>query len=246
MNRKRLAQVLAISISAVFVAACAHTVVRPETRMQDFGLPRPQVIVVYDFAVTEAEVTGHPGSMNNETSASSEGKQEKIGRQAANTLAEELVRRLRELGFDAERRPRGTPIGSDQLLIDGMFLDVDKGNQLERLVIGFGMGASRVDADVQVYYGMEREKLLDFRTHADSGKLPGAAATMGAGAVVAGGITAGMAAASAAEGTVKEYKSEVERMAKHSADKAVAYLSEFFAEQGWIRSGQIKKPKVNG
>jgi hypothetical protein len=61
-------------------------------------------------------------------------------------------------------------------------------------VIGFGAGASRVDTEAHVYYGPGRRKLLDFGTHADSGKMPGAAATMGAGDVVEGGVTTGMAA----------------------------------------------------
>jgi hypothetical protein len=76
---------------------------------------------------------------------------------------------------------------------------------------------------------------------ADSGKMPGAAATMGAGTAVQGDVTAGMAASSAVGGAVKEHHSEVERMAGHSADQAVAYLSEFFAKQGWIRPDQVKK-----
>ncbi len=246
MSKKYLAQILAITLTAVCVGACARTVVRPETEIRNFGLPRPERIVVYDFAITEAELTESLGSITDETSGTSEGKRKhEMGRQAANALAEELLRELRDFGFAVERRPRSTSIGSHQLLIDGMFLDVDKGNQLERLVIGFGVGASKVDTQVHVYYGRGRRKLLVFRTHADSGKMPGAAATMGAGAVVEGGVTAGMAAASAAEGTVKEYQSEVERMAAHSADQAVAYLSEFFAKQDWIRSDQIKKPTLN-
>ncbi len=121
---------------------------------------------------------------------------------------------------------------------------MDEGNRLGRIVIGFGAGASKLDTEVGVYYEARRRKVLDFKTHADSGKLPGAAATMGAGAAVAGGITAGGLAASAAAGTVKEYHSEIERMAGHSADQAVAYLSEFFAKQGWIRPDQVKRPKL--
>jgi uncharacterized Fe-S cluster protein YjdI len=34
-------------------------------------------------------------------------------------------------------------------------------------------------------------------------------------------------------------------MAAHSADQAVAYLSEFFAKQVWIRPDQVKKAKVH-
>ncbi len=249
MRRRDLAQLLAVMLMiAVCVGACARTVVRPETEMQSFGVPRPQEILVCDFASTEAEAAENQVAVkktDHETSSTSEGEQDKeLARRAANTLAEELVRGLRDLGFAVERKPRGAPIGRHQLLIDGEFLDVDKGSRLERLVIGFGVGASKVDTDVHVYYGTHRRKLLDFKTHADSGKMPGAAATMGAGAAVGVGVTAATVAASAAEGALKEYQSEIDRMSRHSADQAVAYLSEFFAKQGWIRSDQVKKPKV--
>jgi hypothetical protein len=247
MSKRNLSQIFAIILSAVCVGACARTVVSPETEMLNFGLPRPQQILVYDFAVTEAEATDHgPAKITaNETNGTPQGEHEiEIGRQVAKALAEELVRGLRDLGFAAERKPRGTPIARRQLLIDGEFLDVDEGNRLERLVIGFGMGASRVDTEAHVYYGARRRKLLDFKTHADSGKMPGAAATVGAGVIVGGGVTAGMAATSVGAGTVKEYHSAVERMASHSADQAAAYLSEFFAKQGWIRPDQIKSPTL--
>ncbi len=248
MSREKLAQILAISLIALCVGACARTVVQPESKMQSFGLPRPQEILVCDFAVNEAEATENQRPIkktDNETSRTSEGERaSEIDRQVTKALAEELVRGLRDLGFVVERRPRGTPIRRHQLLIDGEFLDVDKGNRLERLVIGFGAGASKVDAEVHVYYGVSRRKVLDFRTHADSGKMPGAAATIGAGAAVGVGITAATVAASAAEGAVKEYQSELMRMGRHSADQAVAYLSEFFAKQGWIRPDQVKNPRL--
>jgi hypothetical protein len=246
MSKRYLGQILAITLSIACVSACARTFVRPETKMRDFGLSRPHQIVVYDFAVTEAEVTEESvKKMFHEMGTTPESEREReLGRQVAKALAEELVRGLHDLEFAVERRPRGTPVKSHQLLIDGKFLDVDEGNRLGRLVIGFGAGASNVDTEVDVYYGPGRRKLLDFRTHADSGRMPGAAATMGAGAAVQGGITAGALAGSAAAGTFKEYHSEVERMAAHSADQAVAYLSQFFAKQGWIRPDQVKKPKL--
>ncbi len=126
MSKKYLVQILAITLTAVCVGACARTVVRPETEIRNFGLPRPERIVVYDFAITEAELTESLGSITDETSGTSEVKRNhEMGRQAANALAEELLRELRDFGFAVERRPRSTPIGSHQLLIDGMFLDVD-------------------------------------------------------------------------------------------------------------------------
>lgn len=246
MNNRYVTLTFVIALSALYISACARTFVRPETKMRNFGLSRPQQILVYDFAVTEAEVTEESvKKMFHEMGTTPESEREReLGRRVAKALAEELVRGLHDLEFAVERIPRGTPVGSHQLLIDGKFLDVDEGNRLGRLVIGFGAGASNVDTEVDVYYGSGRRKLLDFRTHADSGSMPGAAATMGAGAAVEGGVTAGMLVGSAAVGTFKEYHSEVERMAAHSADQAVAYLSQFFAKQGWIRPDQVKKPKL--
>jgi len=41
---------------------------------------------------------------------------------------------------------------------------------------------------------------------------------------------------------VKAYRSDVERMAGQSADKAVQYLSQFFARQGWISPDKVTQP----
>ncbi len=248
MTRRNFAGIFSILVITVCLGACARTVVLRESKMIDSGLPRPEEIVVYDFALTEAEVRESQGPLKGmfrfeKPSGSESEREQEMGRQVAKALAGELAQGLRGLGFTVERKPRGTPIGDRQLLVDGEFLDVDEGNRLKRLVVGFGVGASRVDTEAHAYYGPERRKLLDFGTHSDSGKMPGAAATMGAGAVVQGGVTAGMAATAAGAGAVKEYHSEIERMAAHSADQAVAYLSEFFAKQGWIRPDQVKKAR---
>jgi len=108
-------------------------------------------------------------------------------------------------------------------------------------VIGFGAGAAKVDTTVHVFYG--RERIADFRTHADSGKMPGAAATLGAGAAAEGAVTGTMIATNAATGGYKEYHSQVERMSARSANEAARYLSELFGKQGWIAPDQVKKAK---
>ncbi len=89
-----LAWILAISLSTLCLGACARTVVRPETRMRDFGLPRPEQILVYDFAVTEAEVTEEPikRMLHEKSATSEEERQREIGQQVAKALAEELIR----------------------------------------------------------------------------------------------------------------------------------------------------------
>ena len=201
-------------------------------------------MLVYDPAVTDAEVTenkstvalaAHPGSAQDDRTS--------IGIEAANTLAAELVDGVDHLGLRAERASRGTPVPEDAVLVTSEFLDVDEGNRVKRLVIGFGDGASRVDTRMHLYYSQHGRliRLLEFDTHSDSGKLPGGAVTMGAGAVITGGVTVVGAIGTAAVGGVKTYRSAVARLAAKSAEQATAYLSEYFGKQGWISPDRVTK-----
>lgn len=146
-------------------------------------------------------------------------RERQIAREVKDALAEEVTDGLRVLGFTVARVSRGTVAMGSELLIDGQFLTVDEGSPLHRLV-------------------------LEFSTRSDSGMMPGAAPTLGAGAAVQGGVTAGMVVANAAVSGVETYNSEVARMAAASGDQVVRYLSEFFAQQGWIRADQVRKARI--
>jgi hypothetical protein len=150
-----------------------------------------------------------------------------LAQEVKDALADELIEGLRSLGFRVERAKRGTPATGTDMLIDGQFLTVDEGNPLHSLVIGFGNGASSVQTQVQVYQGPDARKIMEFTTQPDSSKMPGAAATMVAGAAVSGGVTAEMVAANAAASGVKTYKSDVARMAPTAVIKSRAICRTF-------------------
>jgi len=184
-----------------------------------------------------------------EHAATADDQRRRRARTTARTGSEGCSRRriiegLRSLGFRVERAKRGTPATGTDMLIDGQFLTVDEGNPLHSLVIGFGNGASSVQTQVQVYQGPDARKIMEFTTQSDSSKMPGAAATMAAGAAVSGGVTAGMVAANAAASGVKTYKSDVARMAADSGDQVARYLSDVFEKQGWIRPDQVRKARI--
>ena len=228
-----------------FVAACGQTGIRKATLTPETNLPHPSRILVYDFAVSEHEVKEYQGIMRQQPTIKDAAERERLlAQEAKDALAEEMVDALKPLGFIVERAARGTRASGNDLVIDGQFLTVDEGNPLHRLVIGFGTGGSTVQTQVQVYQAPEARKLLEFTTQSDSSKLPGAAPTLGAGAVAQGGVTAGMVAANAAVSGVKTYKSDVARMAAASGDQAARYLSEFFAKQDWIRADQVRKARI--
>ena len=228
-----------------FIAACGQTGIRKSTRMPENELPRPGNIIVYDFAVSEQEIKEYQGIMRQQPAIKKTSERERLlGQEVKDAFATELVDGLKGLGFMVERVPRGTRIGDRDLLIDGQFPTIDEGSPFERLVVGFGRGASALITRVQVYQAPHSRSLLEFTTQSDSGKLPGVAPVLGAGAVAQGGVTAGTVVTNATVSAVKTYKSDVARMAAESGDQVVRYLSEFFAKQGWIRPDQVRKARM--
>jgi len=228
-----------------FVAACSQTGIRRTALVADTNLPRPTRILVVDFAVNDREVKEYQGIMRQQPTIKDASERERLlAVEVKDAMAEEIVDGLKPLGFVVQRVGRDSKATETDLLIDGQFITVDEGNPLRRLVIGLGNGSSAVESQVQVYQGPDARKLLDFTTQSDSGKMPGAAPMLGAGAVVTGGVSAGMVVANAAVSGVKTYKSDIARMAAGSGDQVARYLSEFFAKQGWIRADQVRKARM--
>ena len=241
----KLFSALAATLLLGFIMACAQTGIRNPTIQAGTNLSRPDRILVYDFAVSDQEVKEYQGIMRQQPTIKNAAERERLlGRDVQDALADEVVNHMKFLGFAVERVAPGSKATGNELIVDGQFLTVDEGNPLYRLVIGFGDGASTVQTRVQVYQGPESRKLLEFTTQSDSGKLPGAAPTLGAGAVAQGGVTAGMVVANATASGYKTYNSDVARMAAESGDQVARYLSEFFAKQGWIRPDQVRKARI--
>jgi hypothetical protein len=127
MTRRRKAWTLSTVACVVGLVSCAQTTVRPAMEPQGAGLPRPERIIVFDPAVTPAEVSAQPG--------------------------------------------------------------------------------------------------------------------LGPSAVAAGAVTAAGVAANAVGHGIHAYRPEVNAEAGRTAAQAVAYLSEFFAKEGWIAPDQVQKVK---
>ncbi|OLD94569.1 MAG: hypothetical protein AUG80_18410 [Candidatus Rokubacteria bacterium 13_1_20CM_4_68_9] len=124
------------------------------------ALPRPDRILVYDFAVTPDEVRLDSGlstqlgqllggGQNPGTSRTAE--EIKIGHAVANAVANALVKELNQYGLPAERALSAPSAGGRLLMIKGQFVSIDEGNRTERVLIGLGAGRTGVQASVQVY-----------------------------------------------------------------------------------------------
>src|SRR5262249_39115007 len=234
------------------VVACAPTPVRPHAAASsDSSLPRPERIAVLPFAVSAGDVTENQAIgeriKDSFLSSTASERQLEIGHKVSDRMADDLVSGIRALGLSADRVDRNAVLAPGTLVIDGRFTRVDEGNRLRRLVIGFGAGQSDVDAEVEVdlQTASGRDTVLAFSTDARSAPMPGAAVTMGAGAAAQGGVTAASVAASGGVGALKEGRASVDSDAGHTAKQIVAYLSEFFARQGWISAEHVERAKVD-
>src|SRR2546427_827141 len=187
------------------------------------ALPRPDRILVYDFAVTPDEVRLDSGlstqlgqlfggGQNPGTSRTAE--EIKIGHAVANAVANALVKELNQYGLPAERALSAPSAGGRLLMIKGQFVSIDEGNRTERVLIGLGAGRTGVQASVQVYEitpeGMRNVESL--QADAKSSYKSGMALMMGAG------------------GFWDTVNSDGSRLAKNVAKN----LGQFFVIQGWI------------
>jgi hypothetical protein len=239
MRQQRRGRVLG-PVFLLALAGCAASSVQPQMETSAVNLPRPSMVLVYRFAVNLNDVQENQSVIQKAIDASATSTPDErlaeTAHEVADAFADELVTKIIGFGLPAQRATAATYVPQNAVIIVGNFVDIDEGNRLRRLVIGFGAGKAQIDTQAQVLYATAggNRTLTEFTTHTDSGEMPGAAVTMGAGAAAQGGLTAGMAAANVALGGVKAYRSQIAGMATRSADKAAQFLGGYFAQQGWI------------
>ena len=141
-----------------------------------------------------------------------------------NTLADELKKTSlhTERFADADT----TDLPTNTLVIQGRFTTIDEGNRSARIMIGFGHGASDVQAQVIVLLTTATQPIVlsQFTVNSRSGEKPGAVVGMGAGSAAA-------AASSAATG---QGGATVEGDAARMAREVARQVEKVMMEQKWI------------
>jgi hypothetical protein len=234
---------LNLSVAACLLAlaaGCAPTKVYTDNEFTGM-LPKPDRILVYNFATSPEEVKltrGIAAEIEQAASGKSRTEEEKaVGKKTADALAAHLVKELSQFGIPVDRASGPPQVTGNVLTIEGQFISIDQGNQTERVIIGLGMGRSDVKTVVQVYDARGGGRILcaQFETDAKSGFKPGAAETMGVGA--AAGHLAVSAAATAGTTVISEtFGTTVEADADRTAKNIVKKLKAYFVMQDWIPS----------
>ena len=227
--------VLAI-IGAGFLSGCTQF----ETQYQYAGpLPRPDVVLVYNFATSASDVKLDSSLLGNVSGRMDEipqtNEEIRLGQNVADVIAVKLVEEIRSMGLPVERGIGSLSKSPRVLMIEGNILSINQGDRTERVVIGLGAGRTAVKIHTEVFERTPRGRRLvsEFAIDAMGSRKPGMAETMGVGA--AAGNLAVSAAASGAGALGSEALGEtVEADAKRAAARIAVQLGAYFAQQGWI------------
>jgi hypothetical protein len=227
---------LSLAVTVV-LGACSHAHVQTVESYLGPPVPRPDHVLVAYFSISPEQVRLDQGVGARVIRAANDqplsGLELRAAQDTQAALAERLVERLRKYGLPAELGGAGT--GND-MLVQGQIVSIDQGNRTRRVLIGLGAGKSSISADTQVYYATPIAPprfIMAFDGKADSGRMPGAAETMGAGAAAQRiGTSAVLTGATHAGGETRHATDTAE--AGELADAIALRIGQFAVAQGWI------------
>lgn len=242
MHRRLSALALA---SAMLLGGCAgHAAMTHVVPLSANGstFARPGIVYVDTFDVDPALVQSGASlvarmqsTWSGQTDA---GARATLAHDVQDAAANEIVSRLQTAGLAATRASGAAPAGRDALVIKGRFEHVDAGDKARRVVIGLGAGKSTVSVAIEVWYlaADGRTELIETsESSADSGRAPGLAESLGAGAV------ADHLAQSAAVGGLVHHDAEAKRTppvdeARRIGDAVADEVRKLCVARGWLKA----------
>jgi hypothetical protein len=217
----------------VILGGCATAKV-DQTKKTTGPLPRPDMVIVNDFAVTSAEIKLDQGVMakvmRDSDSRSISEEENKVGHLVASKLSESLVEELRKVGIKATRAGSQVKPSKTTLMLTGQFITIDKGSQTKRVWIGFGMGGSELRTRIQATQGIRL--IAEAETVTKSSVKPGMLTSLGIGAaastvvpIVIGGVLTGVS---------ETFLGIVEKDAARTAKEVAKKVEKAYQDRGWL------------
>jgi hypothetical protein len=239
-----LGVIAAIAMTAL--TACNHANVRTVETYYGPAMPRPDHVLVAYFSISPEQVRLDQGIGARITRIAEDhpfGADEwRVAQATQAALTAGLADRLKAYGLPASVGESTAEPGTS-LLVQGQIVAVDQGNRTRRVLVGLGAGKSTVSADAQLFYltaGAPPRFVSAFEGQADSGRMPGAAETMGAGAV-AGRLATSAAVSGGLHGVAETRRATDTAEAGRLADGLAKQIGAFAVAQGWIPASALQQ-----
>lgn len=231
---------------ALAAAGCSSAHMHTTSTAYTAALPPPTQVIVTDFAITPDQVRLDSGVgarlIRTFGSEPPTAEQLEAAQETRVALSETLVAKLRAYGLPAQRVAAEAVPPPGSLLVQGQFVSVDEGNRTRRTLIGLGAGKSSVSADAQLYYIADPAQprfLQAFEGSADSGRMPGAAETMGA-SVAADRVATSAVLTGATHTAGERRRAGYEAEADKLADALAHRIGDYAVSQGWLAASAVK------
>lgn len=235
----RIAGAAVMALALVTMVSCGPTTTRDlQTSAATETMPRPSRIIVDVFALKDDKVhlDGGISAVVREVDPTEPPATEKasIEHAVARSLTAHIVRDLRYIGWTADPAQDAAPAAGD-LIVSGSLLRTDEGDSTTRLLIGLGVGRTRLATDVTVEQAQPqgRVEIETFGVQAKGGYAPGLIESAPVGPLTALALekTAVNVSASVAEDALDP---EVDEDVQHTAAMIVVQLSQVFLSHDWI------------
>ena len=225
-------------VAVIVVGGCgASTKVTEREILVTEKVPRPDHILIYDFAATPAEVPADSPIAAVVTDRPPQTPEQiEFGRRVGAQIAIQLAERIRRMGLPAEHVSGPSLPQINDIVIRGYLLSVSEGSAGKRMGIGFGAGASELSVAVEGYQMTARglRRLGWGAGTSGSSKTPGAAAP--AGVAVATGNPIGLVVTTGIKGYGElSGSSGIGGRIDQIVTEIVKQAEPRFRDQGWIK-----------
>jgi hypothetical protein len=216
---------------ALLVSACAGAhISSQQTKLTGQGIAKPGRVLVYDFAGNAAGLP--PDSPIVQAAARSgppDPANEAQSRRLGAKVARYLISNLNRLGIHAVAAGPGSVPRTGDVVIHGAFALVDEGNRMQRVMVGFGAGASELQTVTGMFLavGGNLVPLTAAEIESKGSKMPGMAVSLGY-------ATAASLAMSGASSLYSEVGPEsLNGAAERTAHKIAVHVLGEYGRRGW-------------
>lgn len=237
MRKHRTLITVLLAVVGMSLGCASANVNVSKTPSED--IPRPNKILVYDFAVTPTDVTLDRGISPKVARGSGSDAQTaeeiKVGNAVAEAISKALVKELEKAGIVAQRAADYTGESTDGTAeIHGQFLSIDQGDRTKRAVVGFGLGGSEIRTRVEGYTWVGGKRLMTSEAYTSTKSslkpgmlLSGGIAIATGGAAVPLGVGGAAAIGNEAFGVIKAD-------ARNTAKEIAKVIRQYYVRRGWL------------